>query len=351
MSTSQRTETEAGTYRTRVVRTVEDLAPETGELAAAAGASEFYYGHEFLRAYEREPIQPVHAVHYIEVLDEDDRVIALTPCYVQGDPLRALDMAPDEKALLSHVWHCSDTQLAGTRADDPRVARAIVARMRAIAAEEGLERCGFINVATGSPTALALAGAGLTGIDLDTRYTVDLAALGDWQGYLSSLRYNARREYARQLRRAEDCGVKITERVPDGDEDPASLQIFEVLMANVGSAGYYSKERIAAFLRYTRKGARILEVTMDGEVIAKAVVFLEPRKIHAWAGGYDRNADAASGRPFSSYYVLMSAIIKLGLRAGVPTLEGGRRNGDFKIRYGMRPQPLQAFMTDVRAGA
>ncbi|MBB5122275.1 hypothetical protein AF335_14735 [Streptomyces eurocidicus] len=346
----RRTETEAGTYRTRVVRTVEDLAPETTELAAAAGASEFYYGHEFLRAYEREPIQPVHAVYYIEVLDEDDRVIALTPCYVQGDPLRALGMAPDEKALLSHVWHCSDTQLASTRTD-PEVAGAIVARMREIAASAGLARCGFINVATGSPTALALEGAGLTGTDLDTRYTVDLAAVGSWEGYLSSLRYNARREYARQLRRADDCGVKVTERVPDGDEDPESLQIFEVLMANVGSAGYYSKERIAAFLRYTRKGARIIEVSMDGEVIAKAVVFLEPRKIHAWAGGYDRNADTASGRPFSSYYVLMSAIIKCGLRAGVPTLEGGRRNGDFKIRYGMRPQPLQAFMTDSGAGA
>jgi hypothetical protein len=341
VSTLRRTES----HRTRVVRTVEELAPETARLAAAAGASEFYYGHEFLRAYEREPIQPVHAVHYIEVL-EDDQVIALTPCYVQGDPLRALGLAPDEKALLSHVWHCSDSQLASTRTT-PDVASAIITTMRRIAASAGLSRCGFINVATGSPTALALEGAGLTGTELDTRYTIDLASLGNWQGYLASLRYNARREYARQLRRADDCGVKIVERVPDGDEDPQGLQIFEVLMANVGSAGYYSKERIAAFLRYAREGARIIEVTMGGETIAKAVVFIEPRKIHAWAGGYDRNADIESGRPFSSYYVLMSAIIKLGLRLGVPTLEGGRRNGHFKERYGMRPQPLNAYMTDV----
>ncbi|MCB5906280.1 GNAT family N-acetyltransferase [Streptomyces pinistramenti] len=334
------------TYRTRVVRTVEDLAPETEELASAAGASEFYYGHEFLRAYEREPIQPVHAVYYIEVLDHDDRVIGLTPCYVQGDPLRALGLAADEKALLSHVWHCSDTQLASTRTG-PEVARAVVAEMRRIAADEGLSRCGFINVATGSPTALALEAAGLTGTDLDTRYTVDLAAVGNWDGYLASLRYNARREYARQLRRADDCGVQVSEREPQENEDPETLRIFEALMANVGSAGYYSKERIAAFLRYTRKGARIIEVTQDGALIAKAVVFIESKKIHAWAGGYDRHADEASGRPFSSYYVLMSAIIKLGLRIGVPTLEGGRRNGHFKIRYGMRPQELMAFMTDV----
>ncbi len=347
MSTLRRTET----HRTRVVRTVEELAPETAELAAACGASEFYYGHEFLRAYEREPIQPVRSVHYIEVLDDHDRVVALTPCYVQGDPLRALGLPPGETALLSHVWHCSDTRLAcAAPTPTPGLARAVVAAMRSVAAGEGLARCGFINVAAASPTALALEAAGLTGTELDTRYTVDLAALGDWDGYLSSLRYNARREYARQLRRAADCGVRITERVPEGDEDPDSLRIFEVLMANVGSAGYYSKERIAAFLRHTRTGARIIEVTQDGETIAKAVVFVEPRKIHAWAGGYDRTADTERGRPFSSYYVLMSAIIKLGLRLGIPTLEGGRRNGHFKERYGMSPVPLNAYMTDVPAG-
>jgi hypothetical protein len=334
-------------YRTRIVRTVEQLSDQAAGLALAAGVSEFYYGHEFLRAYEREPIQPVHDVYYVETYGTDDRLIALTPCYVQGDPLRALGLGDGELALLSHVWHSSDTQLAAT-VKTPEVAGAVVATMREIAAGAGLGRFGFINVPTGSPSALALAGAGLSGIDLDTRYWMDLIGLRNWEGYLSSLRTKDRGEYRRQLRRADDAGVKIVNREPTGHEDPESLRIFEELMARVGSAGYYSAERIAAFLQYTREGARIIEVTLGGDLIAKAVVFLESRKIHAWAGGYNRDP----ALPFSPYYVLMAAIIKLGFQAGVSILEGGRRNPAFKMRFGMVPQPLQAFVTDtVVAGA
>lgn len=336
MSTSRSTDR----YRNRIVRSVEDLDPGTADLATAAGVSELYYGHEFLRAYEREPIQPVHDVYYIETYDADDRLIALTPCYVQGDPLRALGLADGERALLSHVWHSSDTQLAAT-VKDPDVATAVVGAMRDIAVDGGLSRFGFINVPTGSASAQALVGAGLTMIDLDTRYWMDLAGLGDWEGYLGSLRTKERGEYRRQLRRADDAGVTIEEREPTAHEDPETLRIFEELMARVGSAGYYSAERIAAFLQYTRKGARIIEVTLDDRLIAKAVVFLEKTKIHAWAGGYSRD----STLPFSAYYVLMAAIIKLGFRAGVPILEGGRRNPAFKIRFGMAPLPLQAFVT------
>ena len=56
----------------RVIRSVDELSPDAAHLAAAAGASEFYYGLDFLRAYENEPIQRVHDVYYIEVNDADD---------------------------------------------------------------------------------------------------------------------------------------------------------------------------------------------------------------------------------------------------------------------------------------
>lgn len=332
-------------YRTRIVRTIADLSPESANLAPKCGASEFYYGHEFLRAYEREPIQPVFGVHYVETFDDSGTLVALTPCYVQGDPLRALGLADGEMALLSHVWHSSDSQLAGID-PTPELASAVIGAMRGIARDAGLSKFGFINVATDSPTALALAGAGLRGFDLDTRYWMDLAKLGDWEGYLGTLKLKDRGEYRRQLRRAEDAGAKIIERIPTEPEDPESLRIFEELMARVGSAGYYSKERIAAFLQYTPTGARIVEVWCGGILIAKAIVFIETEKIHAWAGGYTRDTDL----PFSAYYVLMAAIIKLGFRAGVSRLEGGRRNPAFKIRFGMIPQPLLGFIADTDGG-
>ncbi|MGL5858923.1 MAG: GNAT family N-acetyltransferase [Angustibacter sp.] len=324
------------------MRSVDDLDPRSEGLAQTVGVSEFYYGHEFLRAYEREPIQPVHGVHYVETYDSVGELVALTPCYVQGDPLGALGLAAGEHALLSHVWHCSDTQLAGATRT-AQLAGAVIAAMRDVAAQTGLGRFGFINVPTDSASARALTGAGLAGTDLDTRYWMDLAGLKDWEGYLAALKTKDRGEYRRQLRRADDVGVRVSDREPTQHEDPQTLRIFEELMARVGSAGYYSAERIAAFLRYTRRGARIVEVTLADALIAKAVVFIESRKIHAWAGGYNRDP----GLPFSPYYVLMAAIIQLGFRVGVSVLEGGRRNPAFKMRFGMVPQPLQAFMADT----
>jgi hypothetical protein len=91
----------------------------------------------------------------------------------------------------------------------------------------------------------------------------------------------------------------------------------------------------------------MIEVLLDDRLLAKAIVMVESQKIHAWAGGYDRERDERERLPFSSYYVLMAAIMKLGFSLGVPTLEGGRRNAAFKTRFGMRPIPTQAYVTDV----
>jgi len=338
--------TRSGPYRVEVLSGVDQLPPECESIAREQGLSTFYYGFEFLRAYEREPIQKVHHTRYLVVRDAEDAVVAFVPCYIQGDPLRAMNLAEGEVVLLSHMWHCSDTRLA-TRRHDPRVAAAVVDTMESLARELGASRYGFINVSTEGPTAELLRSVGLTPRHIDTRYVVDLAEAGDFDGYLRGLRPNARREYRRQLNRARDAGARTSVRVPAGAEDPASLELFETLMANVGSAGYYDKERISRFLTYVPSGARIIEVHQDDELIAKAVVFLEETKIHAWAGGYDRHGDEKAARPFSSYYVLMAGIIRLGFEAGVRYLEGGRRNGHFKERYGMRPVELDAYITEV----
>ncbi len=331
-------------HSVEILGSVEDLPLECGDIAKEQGLSTFYYGFEFLRAYEREPIQKVHHTRYLVVRNADGDVVAFVPCYVQGDPLRALGLADGEVVLLSHVWHCSDTRLA-TRAEDPEIAVAVAETMRSLARELGAGCYGFINVSAEGPTARLLRAAGFEPRHIDTRYVIDLAAAGDFDGYVQGLRPNARGEYRRQLNRARDAGVRMSVRVPEGTEDPDSLGLFEKLMANVGSAGYYDKERISRFLAYVPSGARIVEIHQGEEVIAKAVVFLEETKIHAWAGGYDRYADEKAGRPFSSYYVLMARIIQLGFEAGARYLEGGRRNGPFKERYGMRPVALDAFIS------
>lgn len=328
-----------GTYLTRLVRTVDDVSPEVAALVAASGAN-FNYGPEFLRAYERYPIQRVHDVVYLEVVDGQDRLVGFVPCYVQGDPLGALGLAEGELALLSHVWHCSDTRLVG----EPTVelARHVLGSMRDLAAAAGLPKFGFINVATGSPTARLLEEAGLAGSYVDTRYWLDLAACGDEEGYLATLKSDVRREYRRHLRRAEDAGVRVVHRHATADEDHERLGLFESSMERVGSPGYYSAEKIARFLTET-PSARVIEVLLGDDLIAIAIVFVDGTKVHTWAGGWVRER----GWPFSPYYLLWAECLRLGFRLGRPTLENGRKNGDFKLRFGLHPLPLDVHVTST----
>lgn len=61
------------------------------------------------------------------------------------------------------------------------------------------------------------------------------------------------------------------------------------------SAGFYSKESLARFVRYTPHETRIVEVTKASDLLAKAMLFVESQKIHLWAGGYDRYAEQETG--------------------------------------------------------
>ncbi len=309
-------------------------------MVQASGAN-MNYSMEFMRAYERFPIQPVHGCYYIELLDEDDTVVAFAPCFVQGDPLGAFGMAAGEHALLSNVWHCSDTRLVAAQAT-PEIATELLAAMKDVARSLGLSRTGLINVADGSPSADALAAAGVDGIHLDTRYWLDLAKYGSEEGLLASIKSADRREYNRHWRRATEAGVKIVSRMAMPDEDVEKLNLLEVTMVRVGSAGYYDAEKLAAFLAET-PNARIIEITLDDKLLGFAIVFTDETRMHAWALGYDRETKLT----FSPYYLMWGSFMRLGYELGLPRLEAGRRNGEFKMRYGLVPQELSAYVVDV----
>lgn len=335
MSTSPRSR-----YQRRTVTTVDELSPGTEAVIAASGAN-MNYSIEFMRAYERYPIQPVQACVYIELLDGDGNVAAFAPCFVQGDPLGALGLGKGEHALLSQVWHCSDTRLVAAQAT-PQIATDLLEAMRAEARERGLPRTGFINVAAGSPSAAALEAIGIEGVHLDTRYWLDLAKFGSEQGVLDSIKASDRREYLRHWRRATEAGVKVVSRMAQPDEDVDKLDLLEVTMVRVGSPGYYDKAKLAAFLGETPH-ARIIEVTLGADLLAYAIVFTDATRMHAWALGYDRERKLS----FSPYYLVWGSFMRLGYELGLPVLEAGRRNGEFKLRHGLAGQDLNAYVVDA----
>jgi predicted N-acyltransferase len=222
----------------------------------------------------------------------------------------------------------------------PEIVDDVLHALRRETSRAGIARFGFINVERGTPTADALVSAGLDGTRLDVRYWLDLTRFGHESDYLAALRPSARLEYRRHLRRAEEAGVEVVERHASADEGAERMRLFELSMARLGSPGYYSAERIAAFLRDMRTQARVVEVMLDDDLLALGVLFVDSTKVYTWAAGYDRERRL----PFSPYYVLHAASVRLGLRLGVPALEGGRRNGRFKERYGMAPKILYAHM-------
>ena len=327
-------------FRRRVVRSVDELSPGTPALVKAAGAN-MNYSVEFMRAYERWPIQPVHGCYYIELLDAAGDVAVFVPCFAQGDPLGALGLEPGRHALLSQVWHCSDTRIVATDVT-PELAAEVLDAMREVARSAGLGRTGFINVAVDSPSARALEGAGLPGVHVDTRYWLDLAGYGNEEGVLSAIKPSDRREYRRHWRRASEAGVKVVTRHALPDEDVDKLRLLEVTMDRVGSPGYYDKAKLAAFLAET-PNAWIIEITLDDALLAFAILFTDDTRLHAWALGYDRERALT----FSPYYIMWGSFMKLGWELGLPRLEAGRRNGEFKTRYGLVPQELNAYVTDA----
>lgn len=322
------------------MRSVDDLSEGTEAVVAASGAN-MNYSFEFMRAYERFPIQPVHGCHYVELLDDHDEVVAFAPCFVQGDPLGALGLPKGEFALLSNVWHCSDGRLAA-RNVTPEIATELLDAMREVARSLNLGRTGFINVANGSPSAEALTAAGVDGVHLDTRYWLDLAAHGSEQGVLDSIKSADRREYNRQWRRASEAGVKIVHRMASRNEDIEKLNLLEVTMVRVGSAGYYDAEKLAKFLAET-PNARIIEITLEDKLLGFAILFTDSTRLHAWALGYDRETKLS----FSPYYLMWGSFMRLGYELGTPVLEAGRRNGEFKMRHGLVPQDLSAYVVNV----
>lgn len=336
MSTSRRSDG----WRQRVVRSVDELSPDVPALVAAAGAN-VNYSLEFMRAYERFPIQPVHGCHYIELFDATGQLVAFVPCFVQGDPLGALDLGPGEHALLSQVWHCSDTRLVAAEAT-PALAKGALAAMSEVARSLGLRRTGFVNVAAGSPSAAALEATGTRGVHLDTRYWLDLAAHGSEDGVLGSIKSADRREYRRHWRRATEAGVDVVVRRTGPDEDVKKLGLLEETMVRVGSPGYYDAGKLAAFLAET-PNAWIIEITLGGSLLGFAILFVDDSRLHAWALGYDRDTPL----PFSPYYLMWGSFMRLGYELGLPRLEAGRRNGEFKTRHGLAPQDLNAYIVDV----
>ena len=302
-----------------------------------AGAPVFYR-HAYVSAYEQSPLTTVDAFAYF-VARAGDRPIAVMPAYLQTavNPLRRMyEVYPEaagEPALLSHTWHCYDAHVPATAEVLPRLLDAMIRTASML----GARWCGFMNVQRGNALSHALRAAGLPARHLTDRWATGLTT---YEHYLAGLSPRARANVRRNDRRSAEAGVTI-EALP---VDHASLDEITLLCVKTASRfennGHYPGEAFARFVTALGDLAHVIEVRQHGKLVAAGVCLTDATRFHTWTCGVDYAVDGN----YSPYGVLFAESVRLAIRLGKSTLEGGRDNAAFKRRHGLRPCHLDAVL-------
>lgn len=328
--------------RVEVVKDLRDIGrARWTELVQRAGASAFY-GYDFLDSIARIPLtasaQPFYLVGY------DHRALcAALPVYLQESVDPFADRAAPKRMLLSHVWHCYDTQLPSIRPLEPETVSRFWHALERLAGDLSADVWGLVNVPLHEPLARLLAAAGVATEQTVPRYRLVLdGGPGSLDEHMATIGRASRRSLRQQARRAERAGVRI--RMGPGHDllDRAVLELC-LATADKHAPGYYPPEAMASLVAALGEACQIIRVELDGELLAASLCLRDSSRMHVWAGGA-RYPDELNWSP---QYVLFHAELAAGFRIRPQVLECGRRNDDFKRRYGLRPYPLARA---VRAG-
>ncbi|WP_434445939.1 GNAT family N-acetyltransferase [Lentzea sp. E54] len=312
-------------------------AADWDSVVRASGAPVFYR-HAYVSACEQAPLTTVEAFAYF-VVREGDRPIAVMPAYLQAaaNPLRRLyEVYPEaagRRALLSHTWHCYDAHVPATAEVLPRLLDAMIRTASIYRADW----CGFLNVQRGNELSQALRAAGLPARHLTDRWSTGLTS---YEHYLAGLGRRARANLRRNERRSAEAGVTVEVLTVDH----ASLDEITLLCAKTASRfennGYYPGSTFMRFVTALGDLAQVIEVRQHGRLVAAGICLVDATRFHTWTCGVDYAVDGG----YSPYGVLFAESVKLAIRLGKTTLEGGRGNADFQRRHGLSPRPLDAVL-------
>ncbi|MGC9665987.1 GNAT family N-acetyltransferase [Planosporangium sp. 12N6] len=307
--------------------------------AAAAGANVFF-SYDFLHSVEKNPLSQPSEPFYLVLRDGPDRLAAALILYLQEtvDPFGPPDGGVT-RMLVGHVWHCYETMVlsAGPLGAEP--VRALCAAMARLAAGTGAATCGLVNVPWDGPLASQLAAAGLRGQETTPRYQLRPAPGSTLGDHLAGVGRASRRSLRQYMRRAQRVGAEISFEVGATVLDDDVLALCKAT-ADKHAPGYYPPVELTALIKSLGENCRILRIDLDGGLLAVSICLFDDQRAHFWAGGcrYPEEFN------WSPQYVLFGAEIEQGLATGRPIVEFGRRNDEFKRRYGLRPQRLGRFV-------
>lgn len=311
---------------------------DRADWAALVRDAPAFYGYEFLRSIERNPLSAGSTAHYLLAHDDAGTLVAGLPLYSARtrDPFAADSSSPVVRILASHLWHCYDTVLPSLAPVDAALAGVFWDGLTRLGDEVDAEVRGLVNVELDGPLAAALGAIGVPVRETAPRYRLLLTdGPSTVDEHLAGIGRASRRSLRQYRRRALAAGAVITFAEPERalDDDVLALCL---ATADKHAPGYYPPEELAALLRALASDCRILRVELDGVLLATSICLLDATRAHFWAGGC-RYPDELNWSP---QYVLFAAELEAGLASGRPVLEFGRRNDEFKRRYGLHPRRL-----------
>jgi CelD/BcsL family acetyltransferase involved in cellulose biosynthesis len=184
---------------------------------------------------------------------------------------------------------------------------------------------------------VALGGTKAT---IDERFLLDLSRFESAEEYIASLAPKVRQNVRRWRRRAEDAGATITvARAADADLD-GIVQLAQRTATKYGAGGFYRSGPFQRFVRALGDAAVAIEVRVGDRLLSGGVCLVDAERFHTWTCGVDYDASPS----FSPYTLMFIESVRSAFERGLPVLEGGRRNAPFKLRYGLRRQPIDGYL-------
>lgn len=321
-----------------VAGSLDSIEPRQWDALVRAADAPVFSSYPFLASQESAPLSSPSQAVYLLGHDHSGELVAALPLYLQQtrDPFSTDPDAGSVRALLGHVWHCYDTVLLSRDPVDESLVKQFWTELERLAATFEAELWGLVNVALDGPLAAHLGSIGVSVEETVPRYRLPLAeGPRSLDGHLATIGRASRRTLRQYWRRAERAGVSVTIREGREVIDDAVLDLC-LATANKHAPGYYPPGRLAALIERLGPNCRIIRVELGGELLAASVCMLDHSRMHAWAGGclYPPELN------WSPQYVLFAAELQAGIDSGRSVLECGRRNDEFKTRYGLSAQRL-----------
>jgi predicted N-acyltransferase len=337
------------TYTVQITDHVAEVGDEWDAVVHDTDAPLFYYP-QFLEAFEQNPLHPLRRTAYLTVRAPDGNAVSVLPAYLQRgtDPMSVLAThfpdSVDQPVLLSHVWHSYESTVPTYPDHYPQAAHAALAALDGLAIDWDAEVCGLVNVDEADPLSGVLSDRGYSDNTIETGWRMRVDGFTGAEDWLATLRGKNRKQMHNELRRATEAG--FTARcVPVHDADlDGFMRLARRTAAKHDNADYYKPGVFPRFLRHLGQHAHLLELrTPDGELAGSAVMLTDDTRAHVPFCGYDLDVSS----DFSPFYVLAGQMVLGAIEHKREWLYAGRRNPDFKRRYGFTPSPLQAHLRQL----